>query len=356
MSTDEVIEMASLSSGELPPLDAAIAILAANHGILSWNRRAESLTGYTLETLGDIDFLGTFEPAERMHQMLLSVHADEFQGHAHLHLRTADGRRLPVDVYCAPLRSADGGEAQIVLVIREVAPVQAGQHHGTRLSLLGRLAGSLSHEIRNPMNAIFLHMDIMEEEVQQPTPGDSTQVMQSLATIKAEVTRLHALIQDYLFLARLSDLQRVPVDLRALLEDLVYEMHSQCIARGVTLVYSGLDDLGKVALHQSLFRRALLNILQLLIEAMPQGTTLTLGAARTGCHVQLQICDRERVIPFGLWAELQMSLQAETLQAADLRKYVARAIITAHGGEMAISDTPDLGVQCTIILSLSPTT
>jgi signal transduction histidine kinase len=213
----------------------------------------------------------------------------------------------------------------------------------------------LSHEIRNPMNAIFLHTDIMEEEVRQPTPGDSTQVMQSLATIKAEVTRLHALIQDYLFLARLSDFQRVPVDLGALLEDLVYEMRPQCMSRGVTLVHSGLDDLGRVALHQSLFRRALLNILQLLIEAMPPGTTLTLGGIRTGCHVQLQICDRERLIPAEVWAELQMCSQAETLNAADLRKYVARAIITAHGGEMAISDTPQSGVQCSIILSLSPT-
>ena len=43
-----------------------------------------------------------------------------------------------------------------------------------------------------------------------------------------------------------------------------------------------------------LFRRALLNILQLLIEAMPQDATLTLSGGRTSCHVQLQIHDPER--------------------------------------------------------------
>jgi signal transduction histidine kinase len=205
------------------------------------------------------------------------------------------------------------------------------------------------------MNAIFLHADIVEEEVRQPTPGDSTQVMQSLATIKAEVTRLHALIQDYLFLARLSDLQRVPVDLQALVEELVYEIHPQCRLRGVTLVQSGVDDLGKVSLHQTLFRSALLNIFQLLIEAMPQGTTLLLGGARADCQVQLQLDDPEQVIPSEVWAELQKSLQAETLDAADLRRYVAQEIISAHGGKIAVSITPQAGVRCTITLPLDAT-
>jgi PAS domain S-box-containing protein len=355
MSTDEVIEMASSTSTELPPMDAAIAILAGDHSVLSWNQRAEGLTGYTIEALAGADWLATFEPPELMQQLLLRVHAGEFPMHARVHLRTADGRRLPVDVQCAPLRTAEGRATQILLVIRQVAPSHAWQPHDARLPLMGRLAGSVSHEIRNPMNAIFLHTDLVEEEVRQPTPGDPTQVMQSLATIKAEVTRLHALIQDFLFLARLSDLQRVPVDLQALVEDLVYEMHPQCVVRGVTLTQSGLADLGEVALHQALFRRALLNIFQLLIEAMPQSTTLILGGARADCHVQLQIHDPERVIPSEVWAELQMSLQAETMDAADLRRYVAQEIITAHGGKITVSHAPQAGMQCTITLPLGTT-
>ena len=47
MSTDEVIEMARLTSAALPLLDAAITILAADHVVLSWNHRAETLSGYT---------------------------------------------------------------------------------------------------------------------------------------------------------------------------------------------------------------------------------------------------------------------------------------------------------------------
>jgi PAS domain S-box-containing protein len=350
MSTDEVPEKANLTSAELPPLDGAIAILAADRTVLSWNHRAESLTGYTLEALGRLDLIGTFEPAEVMDQVLLRVYAGEFPVNERLHLRTADGRRLPVDVQCAPLRSLDCSETRLLLVIREVAPLQAWSHSQARLPLLGRLAGTLSHEIRNPMNAVFLHTDIIEEELRQPTLTDSTQVMQSLATVKAEVIRLHGLMQDYLCLARLSDLQCVPVNLRALIEDLVYEMSPQWLVRGVTVVPHSLDDLGEVALHQSLFRRALLNILQLLIEAMPPDSNLTLSGGRTGSRVHLHIRDLGKMIPPEVWAAFQTPLRARTREAADLRRYVAQEIITAHGGEMAVSETPETGMRWTITL------
>jgi signal transduction histidine kinase len=221
-----------------------------------------------------------------------------------------------------------------------------------KMPLFARLAESLSHEIRNPMNAIFLHADIVEEEVRQLTPGDSTQVMQSLATIKGEVTRLHALIQDYLFLARLSDLHPAPADLRALVEDLVHELQAQYVVRGVTLVLCELDDLGEVALHQSLFRRALHNILQHLIEAMPRDATLTLSSRRTPSHVQLCIRDLGKVIPIEDWDALQISPQATIPEAADLGKYMAREIMTAHGGELAVRDEPGTGMMCTITLPL----
>lgn len=352
---DEVTEMASLTSEDLPPLDAAIAILSADHVLLSWNHRAESLTGYTPEALSGLNLILTFEPAEIMHQMLLRVHAGERFVNERLYLRTADGRRLAVDVHCAPLRSPDWSEARMVLVMREVTGLQERQCYQARLPLLGRLAGALSHEMRNPMNAIFLHTDIVEEEVRQPTPSDSTQVMQSLATIKAEVTRLHALIQDYLFLARLSDLRPAPVDLRVLVEDLAYELQAQCVVRRVTLALCGLDDLGEVALHQSLFRRALLNILQPLIETMPCDATLTLSGRRTTSHVQLCIHDRGKVMPIEGWAALQISPQETVPEAADLGKYMAREIITAHGGEVAVRDEPGMGMMCTITLPLGTT-
>jgi PAS domain S-box-containing protein len=352
MPTNEAGEKANLPSEDFTPLDAAIAILAVDHAVLSWNHRAESLTGYSFEALSGLDFIEAFEPVEAMHRVLLRVDAGDFPVNERLHLRTADGRHLPVEVQGAPLRSLGCSQTQTLLVIREATPWQVWQPPDDRHLLLGQLAGAVSHEIRNPMNAIFLHADIVEEEVRESVPGDSTQVVQSLATIKQEVMRLHALIQDYLFLARLSDFQPAPVDLQALVENLIAEVRPQCVARGVTLVLSGLDDLGEVALHESLFRRALLNLLLVLIDAMPPEATLTLSGGRTTAHVQLYIRDLSRAIPPSVWEALQVSSRAKMPEAADLRRYVAQEIMAAHKGEMVVSDAAKAGMLYTITLPL----
>jgi signal transduction histidine kinase len=55
-------------------------------------------------------------------------------------------------------------------------PPRHDQRQQARLALLSRIAGSLSHEICNPLNAIFLHTDVLEEELHQLTPGNRAQI------------------------------------------------------------------------------------------------------------------------------------------------------------------------------------
>jgi PAS domain S-box-containing protein len=356
MSTDEITTTESWASEDLTLLDAAIALLTADHVVTSWNPRAESMTGYSVEALNRLDLRQLLEPVEVMQQMLLRGHGSEVPVNEQLKLKTADGKHLPVDVQCAPLRSLDGSDVQLVLVIRPVAPLQELQLRAARARVLGRLAGPLSHEMRNPLNAIFLHTDIVEEEVRQPTPVDRTQAMRSLAIIKEEGSRLQALLQDYLFLARVSDLHRTPEALGALVEALVLDLQTQSIVRGAILTLSGSDDLGEVFLHSSLFRRALVNIMQQLIEALPRDGTLSVHGRRTTSHVHLSIHDTEKAVPAETWAALQTSLQATNPEGeVDFGVYVAREIITAHGGEVTVTEAPDTGMRCIVTLPLGIT-
>src|SRR6266568_8251365 len=62
---------------------------------------------------------------------------------------------------------------------------QRAQH----FTLLGRLAAGISHEIRNPLAAVFLHMEVLEDELQQPTPA-SADVTEALAVMRTQLTRL----------------------------------------------------------------------------------------------------------------------------------------------------------------------
>ena len=237
-------------------------------------------------------------------------------------------------------------------MMREVSPVQDYQRDAARLRLLGRLADALSHEIRNPLNAIFLHLDIVDEELRRPTPGDRTQVEQSLATVKGEVVRLHALMQDYLSLARLSDLQLDPEDVGMFLEAVARDVREQLAARGILFQLEGLEGLGEVAIHKPTLHRALVNMVQHAVEAMPQAGSLTLRGWRTPSHVHFSVHHTGDSLKTQAMPQSFSSSPTPALAEEDLRLYVAQEIVAAHGGVLEASSASGEGTTFTITLPL----
>ena len=221
-----------------------------------------------------------------------------------------------------------------------------------RLNVLGRLAGALSHEIRNPINAIFLHLDVAEEELRQPTPGDHSQIELSLAVVKQEVVRLHNLMEDYLSLARLSHLQCSPNNLRLLLEAVMRALQDQLEAHGTSLRTEGLEDLGEIALHRPTLQRALLNMVQQAIDAMPPAEDLVLRGWRTPSHVHLAVHHRGKNSQTNVLPQPLRLSKTAAVEPSHLRLYVAQEIITAHGGVFEASSAPGEGVTWTITLPI----
>ena len=219
-----------------------------------------------------------------------------------------------------------------------------------RWHVLGRLAGSLSHEIRNPLNAIFLHLDVADEELHQPTPGHRSQIEQSLAIVKEEIVRLHNLMEDYLSLARLSHLLCAPDDLRLLLEAVIRQVQNQLQAHGISLRMEGLEDLGEVVLHKPTLQRALLNMVQQVIEAMPPGEDLTLRGWRTSSHVHLAVHPAGKNLQTNTPLQPLRLAKTTAVEPADLRLYVTQEIVTAHGGVFEASSTP--GESMAFIMTL----
>src|SRR5262249_6078470 len=141
---------------------------------------------------------------------------------------------------------------------------QRAQH----FAMLGRLAAGVSHEIRNPLGAIFFHVDLLEEELRQPSPESAEQMAQTLTEMRAELARMDDLVQDYLSLVRVGQIERTSQDLGTALHDWEAEWQQLAILHGITLRLEHIEELGSVAFHPSTLRRALLNLIQNALEAM----------------------------------------------------------------------------------------
>src|SRR2546427_2033522 len=236
---------------------------------------------------------------------------------------------------------------------REMAERQRLEREAQRaqhFALLGRLAAGVSHEIRNPLATLFLHVDLLEEELQQPTPESPTQVTQVLAEIRMNLARLEDLVQDYLTLVRTSQLERTPQDLGVALHAWTAEWQQLIMSQGVLLRLEGLEDLGPVAFHANTLRRAMLNLVQNALDAMPQGGTLTLAGQRTATHVQFHVRDTGSGIPTEQLAQIFEPLYTTKPAGSGLGLYIVQEILVAHSGTLAVESALGCGTTFTVTL------
>ena len=221
-----------------------------------------------------------------------------------------------------------------------------------RLRLLGRLAGAVSHEIRNPLNALFLYTDILEEELSHLHSDDRKQLVHSLTMVREAGARLEALVQDYLSLAHLIEVRHEPEEWGTFLETLVQELQGQLATRSITLCLEGLAGLGQVALHAPTFRRAMLNLLQYVVDTLPQGGTLILRGRHTHAQAHLDISSTDSEIPEDQLTLLSNPLSTTTPQGRGLGLYLVREIVVAHHGELTVIRAPGFGTTFTVTLPL----
>ena len=170
--------------------------------------------------------------------------------------------------------------------------------------------------------------------------------------MKTRVTQLYEMIQEYLVLARLGDLSCTPEDLGALLEAFSLEMRERLLAHGITLTMHGIAGLGQVPLHKPTFWRALCNVVQYAVAAMPHGGTLTLHGQRLETCVYLDLHDTGS----GLCEEQLDSLAslsaAMSFESKGLGLYLVREVVLAHHGQFSVTSKPGTGTTMTITLPL----
>jgi two-component system NtrC family sensor kinase len=244
-------------------------------------------------------------------------------------------------------------EERTAALQREIAERQRLEREAQRaehFALLGRLAAGVSHEIRNPLGAVFLQVDLLAEEFQDPSPDSATHIAQTLTEIRTNLERLDELVQDYLSLVRVPNIETAPADLSTMVTRFAQEMTPMLTAQGITLHLEALDQLGTVALHLNTFRRALLNLVQNAMDAMPEGGTLTLRGRQQASTVHLDVCDIGIGIPPEHIARIFEPLHTTKPGGTGLGLYIVHEVITAHGGQVAVHSTVGHGTTFTITL------
>jgi signal transduction histidine kinase len=241
-------------------------------------------------------------------------------------------------------------ELFVVCLLRDAAAraqEEAAARRTELLVILGQLAATVSHEIRNPLQSLTLQLQVLEEDLHP-----SGEIAASFAAIKVELARMHSVVADYLSLARVPSVRREPIDMGAMVEAIAREQHDQAAARHVTLHLEGTQTLGQLPLHLFTFRRAVLNLVENALEAMPNGGQLTLSGQRTASELVLTVQDTGVGMAATELPRLFTPLYTTKPEGTGLGLYVVQEIVKAHGGMVDATSLPEGGTTFTIRLPL----
>ncbi len=139
---------------------------------------------------------------------------------------------------------------------------------------LAELAGSLAHEIKNPLAVIRMNVDLLGEELDESDWPGKRRAVNKVDLIRTHCERMEGLLRDFLRFAKLRDLDMTPGSLNDQMSAVLKLFHAQTASRAIDVVTYLDPDLHSVMLHSDSMQAALINLVKNAIEAMPGGGQL----------------------------------------------------------------------------------
>ncbi|HEY3197748.1 MAG TPA: ATP-binding protein [Nitrospirales bacterium] len=158
--------------------------------------------------------------------------------------------------------------------------VQSLIHYSAKLAALGQLTSGIAHEVKNPLNAMMIHLELLKEKLEMPLEAGQFPARQNLAVIESEIKRLDRVVQGFLKFIRPQELALKPVDLNALLNRTVAPLAIQWQPQSVRFLCELDDTLPMITADEDLLHQAFLNILLNACQAMPDGGRVTVRTER----------------------------------------------------------------------------
>jgi PAS domain S-box-containing protein len=207
----------------------------------------------------------------------------------------ADGRRVQVSLDFIQEKGTPIGALLTMRDAESVRRIEDEIEISRRLSASGRLTRGVAHEVKNPINAIVLHLQLLQNKLQQDEP----ETRRHMDIIGSEIRRLDRVVQILVDFTRPQDLRLEDIDFRKVLESVSVLAGPDAARHGVNLVHDFAADDGPLMVHvdSDLMKQAVLNLVLNGVQAMTEGGTLTLKARRDDDMILAEVMDQGSGIP-----------------------------------------------------------
>jgi signal transduction histidine kinase/PAS domain-containing protein len=258
-------------------------------------------------------------------------------------------------VVTSPVEDAEHRPVGAMLVARNLAylsQVESTLSYSRKLAALSRLTAGIAHEIKNPLNATTIHLELLKIQL-----AEVPAAMEHVTVIAAQVRRLDEVVQGFLKFTRPEDLRLQPVALAPVLDEILPIIYAEAGTHHVDVRVDVSPGLPRVSADPAMLQQAFLNLALNACQAMPNGGRLHISAAtRPGRQVQVTVEDTGvGIAPEDLARIFELYFTTKEHGSGIGLSMVYRTV-QLHDGDIEVQSVPGRGTTFRILLHESTET
>ena len=280
-------------------------------------------------------------------------------------------------LYAAPLDGEAAGSSGVALILHDATEARQKTYEAIeseRVQALTLLAASVAHEIGNPLNALHIHLQLMERELKKisrearaesrvpdartadssprPSPLDLRRLEQYLGVAKGEIARLDYIITQFLQAIRPAAPQLRIASLNEVVEKTLELLRPELENRSLTVRTKLARQLTATPIDATQMQQVLVNLVKNAMHAMTKGGTLTLQTGEGSDGVWVGVTDTGGGIPPEQINRIFEPFFTTKKRGTGLGLMIVQRIVRAHGGRIELESHVGRGTTFRIWLPL----
>jgi two-component system, sporulation sensor kinase E len=260
-----------------------------------------------------------------------------------------------VAFYVVPLSQAQNAEKGAVVILRDVTPDRAHETtvlESERINAIKLLAAGVAHEIGNPINALNIHLQLLDRGIDKLAKGDKKNLKELVGVAKNEMARLDMIVSQFLRAVRPAKPKFALHKIENILKDTLALLKQEILNRDIDIDVRCEESLPRTNVDKDQIKQAFVNIIRNAFQAMPDGGKLSISLSNSDQFVKVSFRDTGVGIKPENLGRIFEPYYSTKSEGNGLGLMIVQRIVQDHGGRLEVVSKQDEGTVFTIFLPL----
>ncbi len=213
---------------------------------------------------------------------------------------------------------------------------------------ISMLAAEVAHEIGNPLNSLYLNLQLLQQELNSGEEFDRAEAAEMMQVARGEVERLDNIINQFLRAIRPGRPKLAPLELGALLIETIKFMDKEIENRSIAVNFSHPEVLPVISGDAAQLKQAFYNIIKNAIQAMPEGGSLQIAGEYDADYVTLEFADSGQGISAEQLGRMFRPFHTTKVNGSGIGMMIIERVMREHGASLSLQSREGKGT--TILL------